>query len=351
MTPSPVPMAILGLGRWGVHLFRNFLAQPLAQVVAVAEVSPELLEAARQRFSQTETGQCCTVQYCEDWQVVLAIPGLQAVVVATPAATHYPLIKAALEQGLHVLAEKPLGITVAECLELTDLAARRHCQLVVDHTYLFHPAVEVGGQVIQRGQLGSLRYGYATRTNLGPVRYDVDALWDLAIHDIAIFNHWLGDRPITVSAFGHAWLQPQAKPRFPLGICDMGWITLTYPQQFQVVVHVSWCNADKQRRLGVVGERGTLVLDELATSEKLTLYQGGVDRQGDRYLPQEVARIPLPIANTEPLAQVCAHFLNCVVTGQPSSLSSGQVATDLVKILTAISQALQQPGTSIDISY
>jgi predicted dehydrogenase len=199
---NKIQIAVIGVGRWGVHLLRNFLAHPQANVVAILDPTPERLVAVKQQFNLDEN-----IVLTTEWQALKQVPGLTGVAIATPAITHYALIRDALQQGYHVLAEKPLTLNPIECQELCHLAEQQHSILMVDHTYLFHPAVERGQALVQAGKLGDLRYGYATRTHLGPVRQDVDALWDLAIHDIAIFNTWLGQLPVKVQATGTVWLQ------------------------------------------------------------------------------------------------------------------------------------------------
>ena len=273
-----IKIAVIGVGRWGVHLLRNFLAHPQVSVVAVVDPHPERLAAVKQQFNLDEN-----ILLTTQWQDLQQVPGLTAVAIATPASTHYALIKDALKQGYHVLAEKPLTLDPVECRELCQLAEQQHLILMVDHTYLFHPAVEQGQAVVQAGKLGDLRYGYATRTHLGPVRQDVDALWDLAIHDIAIFNNWLGQVPVKVQATGTVWLQRRIRqeatcylPSSPSsqGLADLVWVTLTYPDGFQAYIHLCWLNPDKQRRLGVVGSLGSLIFDEMSPSSPLTLLHG-----------------------------------------------------------------------------
>ncbi|HBL13994.1 MAG TPA: oxidoreductase, partial [Cyanobacteria bacterium UBA11162] len=201
-----IRIAILGAGRWGTHLVRNFWEHPNADLIAVIDPHSERLAAVRERFNLD-----ANVILATDWESVRSNTEVDALVIATPAVTHYPLIRDALGHGYHILAEKPLTLNVAECLELYHLAQQQQRLLMVDHTYLFHPAVRWGQEVVQSGRLGDLRYGYAARTNLGPVRQDVDALWDLAIHDIAIFNTWLGESPVQVQATGKVWLQREGE--------------------------------------------------------------------------------------------------------------------------------------------
>lgn len=343
---EPIGLALLGIGRWGTHLLRNFLAHPQARVMAVVDPHPDRLAVALERFSlQGQIGAYT------DLAEALALPGLEAVVVATPAATHYPLIKAALEWGLHVLAEKPLTLDPQQGLELCHLADRQQRQLVIDHTYLFHPAVQAGQGLVRKGDLGRVRYGYAARTHLGPVRQDADALWDLAIHDIAIYNHWLGELPCQVQARGMVWLQPQQQtPLSPKGLADLVWVTLSYPSGFEATIHLCWANPDKQRRLVVVGDQGSLIFDELAT-QPLVVERGTFNRAGEAFVPIDQSRQPISLPTAEPLRQVCDHFLACVAENRPSSVSSGWLGVKLVQILTALSLSLTQGGQPIVLDY
>ena len=336
---QPVNIAIFGAGRWGMHLLRNFAHHPQAHVVAVVDPCAERLNAVASEFQLDQ------VTLTQDWAEAVNLPGLEAVAIATPAVTHYSLIRAALQQGLHVLAEKPLTLEVAEALELCHLAAQQQRQLVVDHTYLFHPAVRRGKAALYR--LGIPRYGYATRTHLGPVRSDVDALWDLAIHDIAIFNYWLDAVPVQVQAQGKTWLQaPTDDPRFPDGLSDLVWVKLLYPNGFQASIHLCWSNPDKQRRLCVAGSQGTLVFDELAADAPLTLFEGRFG-QGQ---PSAIDRHILSLDQTEPLHQVCDHFLTCIRDNQLSDISSGWLGAELVQILSALTQSLNQNGQPVCLS-
>ena len=342
-------IAILGVGRWGVHLVRNFLQHPQAKVIAIVDPNPDNLASCKEKLSLDENSIVMTT----DWKSVRHLQGLDAVVIATPASTHYPLITDALQLGYHVLAEKPLTLDPAECLELCRLAQKKQLQLLVDHTYLFNSAVERGQQVIQSEQLGKLRYGYATRTHLGPVRQDVDALWDLAIHDLAIFNHWLGQTPIQVQARGTVWLQPELKINFnspqysiphPHGLSDLVWLNLTYADGFCAYIHLCWLNPDKQRRLCVAGSQGTLIFDEMLPKAPLTLYKGHFNRDGERFLPGGQASEVIEIEETEPLKRVCDRFLENIRSPDPSSFSSGWEGAKLVQILTCLTESLQKGG-------
>ena len=336
-----IGIAVLGAGRWGVNLIRNFLEHPNSQVLAVIDPNQDSLAAVQKQFNLDDS-----VILAPDLSQLQGLPGLDAVAIATPASTHYTLAAAALRQGYHVLVEKPLALNLSEAIELCQLAEKQQRQLFVDHTYLFHPAVDRGKTIIQQHQLGKLRYGYAQRTHFEPVRHDVDALWDLAVHDIAIFNTWLGQSPIQVKAIGTVFpkaegssatdsvtdvteegssatdsvtdgteegrrkkeeginqeavaaeIENQFAPsrmtaNHSEGLADLVWVTLTYPDGFQAFIHLCWLNPDKQRRLTVVGSLGTLIFDEMSLETPLILQRGNHNCSGeeDNYFESALAK-------------------------------------------------------------
>ncbi len=403
-----IGIAVLGAGRWGVNLIRNFLEHPNSEVLAIVDQNPDSLAAVKKLFNLNEN-----VILAGDWAQVQELPGLEAVAIATPASTHYTLTAAALNSGYHVLVEKPLALNSDEALELCQLAEKQQRQLFVDHTYLFHPGVDRGQAIIQQHQLGNLRYGYAQRTHLEPVRHDVDALWDLAVHDIAIFNTWLAQTPIQVRAMGSVFQKatppspsprgefrrqtppsqggkcppdlPQGQPppdppqggkslpdipqggKFPPdlpqnsleGLADLVWVTLTYPDGFQAFIHLCWLNPDKQRRLTVVGSLGTLIFDEMSPETPLILHRGNSDAGGEENSLGRVRageqtiiknREILTLETVEPLRQVCDRFLHCVQTNTPCPTSSGSQSVQLIRILSALSQSLELDGQPLTIS-
>jgi predicted dehydrogenase len=327
---DPVGIAVLGLGRWGSHWLRNFAAHPAARVVAIADPQPENLDRAQAMLP----GYAGHIGL--DWQVAIAQPGVDAVVVVTPAITHFELITTALELGLHVLVEKPITVNTTEARIACELADRQQLVLMVDHTYRFNPAVQRGQAAVRRGTLGDLRYAYGTRSHLGPVRQDVDVMWDLAIHDLVILNYWLGQAPIAVRAKGQSWLQS--------GLADTVWAELTYPHGFKATMHWSWTNPDKQRRLGLVGSQGTLIFDELAASP-LQLQQGTF---GDRFVPINQQQELLVFPPAEPLAN---HFLECVQRQQPSTICNGWQGMELVQMLEGLARSIDQNGAPIALEY
>ena len=382
-----IGIAVLGAGRWGVNLIRNFLEHPNSQVLAVVDPNRDSLAAVQKQFNLD-----ASVILAADWSQVQALPGLEAVAIATPASTHYTLAAAALQQGYHVLAEKPLALNLTEAIELCQLAEKQQRQLFVDHTYLFHPAVDRGQRIIQQHQLGKLRYGYAQRTHFEPVRHDVDALWDLAVHDIAIFNTLLEQTPIEVRAIGTVFpkeegrrkkeegrgkreekinkeateIENQFAPSLlsvnpAEGLADLVLVTLTYPEGFQAFIHLCWLNPDKQRRLTVVGSLGTLIFDEMSPETPLIVQRGNSDLGGEennsfesalakpskRIAPQPTGlrhREVLSLEQVEPLWRVCDRFLNCVQTNTPCPTSSGSASVELIRILSTLSKSLELGG-------
>lgn len=363
-----IGVAILGAGRWGVNLIRNFLEHPDSEVLAIVDPNPDSLVSVQKLFNLN-----ATVILAADWSQVQGLPGLEAIAIATPASTHYTLALAALKAGYHVLVEKPLALNLSEAIELCQLAEKQQRQLFVDHTYLFHPAVDRGKTIVQQHQLGKLRYGYAQRTHLEPVRHDVDALWDLAVHDIAIFNTWLQQMPILVSAIGTVFqkselrenkeeeinkneIQNSVSPTMfavnPLeGLADLVWVTLTYPDGFQAFIHLCWLNPDKQRRLTVVGSLAALIFDEMSAESPLSLQQVNSSENAIYGKNSSVVdRKILHLEAAEPLRKVCDRFLDCVQTNTPCGTSNGRVSVELIRILCGLSKSLQLGGQAITIT-
>jgi predicted dehydrogenase len=351
---NPVPIAVIGAGRWGAHLVRIFLEHPGAALVAVAEGDRDRWDELAAKFGDHPAWGA--VRHVADGFGALAIADLGAVAIATPASGHYDLVTAALERGLHVFVEKPLTLDGDQCDRLGTLAQRQGRHLFVDHTYLFHPAVEAGAAWlrspdVEDSGLGQLHYGYGARVHLGPIRQDVDVLWDLAIHDIAIFNHWLNDTPIAVRAWGQTWLQPGNgdspqgdRPDPAAGLADLTWVQLRYGSGVTATVHLCWNNPDKQRRLALTGDRGTLIFDELDASAPLRVRQGSLEQRDGRFLPRDERDRGIPTEPGQSLSRACDRFLADLHRAAPDPRASPQIAATLVRILAAASRSLRQDG-------
>jgi len=333
-----IRIAVIGAGQWGPNLIRNFHSHEASEVVCVVDQSAARLQQARARFPD--------VRVTEDAAPVLADAGIDAVVIATPTNTHYPLARVALEHGKHVLVEKPITDDVARAEELCALAAARGRVLMVGHVFLYNPAVGRVKQLLEAGHLGRIYYVSMVRTNLGPIRLDVDAAWDLASHDISIVNHWLGAPPDRASAAGGSWINA--------GVHDAVFATLRYPGGVLVHLHVSWLNPRKVRQITIVGERRMLTFDDMSLDEPLRLYDKQVTeertaapwtdtfasfrasvREGDITIP----RVPMG----EPLKIECEHFLDCIRTGG-TPLTGGTEGLAVVRALAAIQRSIVNGG-------
>jgi predicted dehydrogenase len=306
-----VVMAQVGCGYWGPNLLRNFSALRGCAVKYVVDSSDE-----RRGFVSREFPRTLAVR---DVDAVLCDPEVSAVVVATPAGSHFELARRALRAGKHVFVEKPLATSVAEVDELGAEARAQSLIVMVGHTFIYNSAVRYVKSLIDLGELGEIRYVYSQRLNLGRIRSDIDALWNFAPHDISIVQYWLGDRsPSKVVRSGMAYIQP--------GVEDVVFLNITYGDSVMANIHVSWLDPQRVRKMIVVGSKKMVVYDDIAES-KIALYDKGIDRMAvlgenmdyDRPSPQFSYRsggISLPEINfVEPLKVEAQHFVECVRTG------------------------------------
>lgn len=319
----------VGVGHWGPNLVRNFATHPDSRVGIVCDLSEERLALVRRNIPMVGA-------FSTDPSAAVADPAAQAIVIATPVNTHYKIAKQALEAGKHVLVEKPLCRSSAEGEELVKLAKRQGKLLCVGHVFLFNNSVRGIRNLIRAGELGRIDYLYSTRTNLGPFRADVNALWDLAAHDISIFNYWLDADPISVTAHGASYLNPQIE--------DVVVANFRYPNNVLAVVHVSWLNPRKVREITVVGANEMVVWNDMDLTEPMRVYHKSVDverepvysdsfgsfrmlvRSGDVVIPA--------VSGPEPLAAECNHFLNCIL-GREESIISGVHGLRVLRALEA----------------
>lgn len=309
MKTNPLVLAQFGCGYWGPNLLRNFGALPQCQVKYVADGSPERRAFVEAHFHRTKA--------VDSSGVVLSDPEVQAVVIATPAGTHFELAREALRAGKHVFVEKPLATKVSEVDELAACAAERGLVVMAGHTFLYNAAVRYVKKMIDAGELGEIRYIYSQRLNLGRIRSDIDALWNFAPHDISIIQYWLGDpEPISVTRQGMDYIQADVE--------DVVFLSIVYPNKIVANIHVSWLDPQKVRKMIVVGSRKMVVYDDVADC-KIAIYDKGIDkkavlgenmdfdnprpvqfsyRSGDILMPE--------IKFVEPLRLEAEHFVDCV---------------------------------------
>lgn len=326
---------LIGCGHWGPNYARLLSSLAATRLSRICDANPERLKAMTALYPQLETS--------TQAEALLADAEIEAVIVATPASTHFALVQAALAAGKHVLCEKPLTLNSEQARQLTAAADAAGKVLMVGHTFLFNSGIRQLKQYVQEGLLGQLYSLHATRTNLGPIRQDVNAVADLATHDIAIFNYLLDALPERVAAQGQSWLQP--------GIEDQAFLTLHYPQRVLAHAHVSWLNPVKVRTLTLVGSKKMVVWDDMNLAEPIRIYDVGViqepyyqdfgqfqllPRQGDTTIPRLVLK--------EPLRQEVEAFLQAVRLGR-ADISGGVFATGVVEVLEQVETELARGRT------
>ena len=343
MADGVVGIAVVGAGHWGPNLIRNFDNHERSRVLWVVDRDPDRRKQVGSRFPD--------VQVADSADGALGDTRVDAVVIATPTSTHHALTRAALGHGKHVLVEKPIATTVAHGEELCALAEQRGLVLMVGHVFLYNPGVRRVKECIDAGDLGPVHYVAMVRTNLGPVRVDVNAAWDLAAHDLSIVNYWLGAEPLTVAATGGAWINE--------GIEDAVFATLRYPKDVLVNLHVSWLNPRKARDITVVGERRMLTFDDMNLGEPLRVYDKQVAetrvtatyvdsfasfrasvREGDITIPR--------VALGEPLKVECDHFVACVAK-RTAPLTDGRSGVAVVRALAAMQRSMHGGGRQEDV--
>ncbi len=266
-------------------------------------------------------------------------------------ATHYELTKKALLAGKHVLVEKPLCRTTAEGQELIAIAAEAGKVLCVGHIFLFNNGVRAVRNLIRSGELGRIHYACSVRTNLGPFRTDVNALWDLASHDLSIFNYWFDAAPTSVTASGAAYLNRAVE--------DVMLASFTYPPNVLAHVHASWLNPRKVREITVVGEQKMVVLNDMDLNEPLRVYHKSVDVEREPVYSDTFGQFRMQVRNgdvvipyfggQEPLAAECRHFVECVL-GKAQPINGGREALRVVTALEAADRSIRENSAAVAVA-
>lgn len=338
-------VAILGCGYWGMNHLRVFTELPDAEVIAVCDASVSRLHEINRRFPHVLTS--------SDLDSVLDIAEVEAVVIATGALTHYELARRALEAGKHVLVEKPIASSSAEASALIALAEARSRLLVVGHTFLYNAGIRKLKEYITDESLGDLHYLYARRTNLGPIRNDVNVVWDLASHDISIFNFLLDQRPLWVSAVGVRVLRNSRE--------DAAFVSLGYEKGVVAHLHVSWAEPNKVREVVAVGTDNRVVFNDLDPLDRVRIFFKGVkdvksvdgeepSSYGEHFLMRDGDILSPLLSATEPLKNECGHFLHCVRRGE-MPFTSAQQGHDVVRVMEAIDQSMAAKGVPVTIDW
>jgi predicted dehydrogenase len=342
MSAAPTGVAVVGTGYWGPALVRNFAALPTARVLHLVDKDVSRARSVRDRLVPTAAAH-------DDFASALSDPAVRAVVIATPAPTHFELAAASLRAGKHTLVEKPLAMTVARCHELEALAHAGGLVLMVGHVFRFNVAVERIKHYVDSGDLGDIHYVHSRRVNLGRVQADINALWSFAPHDFSIVNYWMSDQPISVAATGFSYIQK--------GVEDVIFCTVEYPGGRGAHLHMSWLDPRKVREMTVVGTRRMAVFDDISNEAKVRLYDSSVStspappesfadwqvdiRHGDVSIPR--------LGWIEPLRSELDHFLSCVRDGIECRVpgSNGRAITEAI---VAAQESLKRGGIAVPLA-
>ncbi len=329
-------LGVIGAGAWGKNHVRTAATLAEGELAAVCDVDPAVRERLVRQFP--------AVHVTAELEDLLA--RVDAVVIASPAATHARFALACLEAGKPCLVEKPFALSTADAQAVARTAAERKVAVLAGHLLIFHPAVERLRTLVQGGDLGRVYYLYGLRVNLGQVRADENALWSFGPHDVSVALYLLGEAPVTVAAHGKSYLQP--------GVEDVVFLTMEFASGVLAHVQLSWLDPHKERKLTVVGARKMVVFDDMEAREKLRIYDKGVDRppeygsygealsvrEGDIFIPK--------IANVEPLAAELGHFVR-VARGAEPPRSSAEDGVRVVRVLAAATRSLAAGGAPVTL--
>jgi predicted dehydrogenase len=338
---SKIRIALIGYGYWGPNYARVLNELPDSSVTVICDAQAERLERAALRFPH--------IALSRDVHETLRRDDIDAVVVSTPASTHHEIARLALETGRHVMVEKPLALELEHCEELEQLAEKKGRVLMVAHTFLYNPGIQKLRECVRSAAFGRVYYLHSTRTNLGPIRHDVNAIWDLAPHDISIFNYLLEEVPLWACAIGSRAL---GNPRE-----DVGFITLGYANEVIGNIHVSWADPNKVREVVVVGSRQRVVFDDLNDLERVRIFEKGVSvgemdagsfgefkllvRDGDIISPK--------IEFSEPLKNQATDFI-AAISQNRRPVSDAITGAHVVETLKAIEASIRERGRAVEVA-
>jgi predicted dehydrogenase len=339
-TPSSsgvLGIGVIGYGYWGPNVVRNFDNQRHSKVVMVCDRRRDALDSVLRVHN--------TIQVETDVNVLLRSPLVDVVAIVTPVWTHYELARAALEHGKHVFVEKPFTANSRQAEELLELAERKNLKIMVDHTFLFTGAVRKIKQLVDARELGDIYYYDTMRVNLGLFQHDVNVIWDLAPHDLAIMDHVLGCSAEAVVATGQTHVNH---------VEDVAFITVYFPGKLIAHVNVNWLSPVKVRMTLIGGDKKMLIWNDLVADEKVRVYDRGVNlatregvydllvsyRSGDMWAPQ--------IENSEALSLEIAHFNNSILNNRPL-MNDGMAGLRVVKLLEAANKSLANRGVEVKL--
>ncbi|WP_247475356.1 Gfo/Idh/MocA family oxidoreductase [Bradyrhizobium sp. 30] len=337
MSNGSVGVGVIGYGYWGPNLVRNFASHPKVHLVGLSDLDSKKLEAGKRLYPSIIT----TSSYHD----LLRNPAVDAIAIATPVHTHYELALSALKAGKHVLVEKPFAQSSDQARRLIDEAAERGLTLMVDHTFLYTPAVQKIRELLLKQELGNVYYYDSIRSSLGLFQSDVNVIWDLAVHDLSIIHYILDEEPVAVSATGscHVVGSPE----------NMAHITLFFDSACVAHVSVNWLSPIKVRQTFIGGSKKMIVYDDLEPTEKIKVYDKGITvdgpadnahqlrigyRAGDMWAPH--------VSPNEALQIEVDHFVDCVRSGA-APISCGMSGLRVIEVLEAASRSIAEHGKPV----
>lgn len=331
-----IGVGVAGYGYWGPNLARAVAESGVARVEMIADPSTDAQRRAALRHP--------AARMTSEIDAVLRDPRVDAVMIATPVHTHFALARKALRAGKHVLVEKPMTEAVHQSAELVEEAARRGLVLMVDHTFVYTPAVQKISQLVREQELGDVYYYDSTRVNLGLFQRDVNVIWDLAVHDFAIMDHLLERRPLAISASAASFVAGSPE--------NMAHLTVHYDGGTMANLNVNWLAPVKIRQMLIGGSRKMVVYDDMQTSEKVKVYdRGAARREGayDHLVSYRLGDMYAPALSTkEALVSEVEEFVRCIETGA-APLTDGEGGLRVVEMLAAASRSTELRGHPVDI--
>jgi len=326
-----VNIAVAGAGYWGKNLVRNF--ESLGALKVICDSQEKTLHDFSKRYPD--------VAVTESFESVLEDAQITAVSIATPAETHFEMVRASLEANKHVFVEKPLALREEQGMELQQLAEERKKVLMVGHLLQYHPAVVKLKQLVSEGELGKIQYIYSNRLNLGKIRTEENILWSFAPHDISVILSLTDEMPEWVTSSGAYYLHQN--------VADVTLSNLSFPSGIRAHIFVSWLHPYKEQRLVVVGDRKMAVFNDVEQKDKLLLYPHRIEWKDHVPVPdkREAERVPLDMK--EPLKEECRHFIHCVKENIRPKTDGGE-ALRVLKVLQACQESLEQDGKRVPLA-
>ncbi len=330
-------IGVIGLGYWGPNIVRNILTNKNVASVVCCDMNTKRLESIRQKFPTVET--------VSDYKAILKNTSVVAVAIVTPVSTHYPLAKEALEAGKHVLIEKPMTDSADHARELIAFAGKRKLTLMVDHTFIYTGAVRKIKELISAGELGDILYFDSVRVNLGLFQHDVNVIWDLAPHDVSIMDYVIDKKPVSVSAVGVSHYN---------NIEDVAYLTVNFDDDLIAHFHINWLSPVKVRKMLIGGSKKMIVYDDMDQSEKVKVYNKGVDIQSEEMVHKALVQYRIGdmyapnLDQTEALAGMIADFIDSIINERMPQ-SNGAAGLNVVKILEASQKSLQNKSAVIPL--